>query len=78
MGGSGLEIIIFNVKCRLNGEKNQGRKLVPRVSYRGKKPVPFEEYIPLYLHDFRVILQQQWRPQGSARPDLDHRDRDRD
>ena len=27
--------------------KNQGRKLVPRVSYQGNKPVPFEEYIPL-------------------------------
>ena len=27
--------------------KNWGRKLVPRVSYGGKKPVPFEEYIPL-------------------------------
>ena len=29
--------------------KNQGRKLVPRVSHRGNKPVPFGEYIPLLV-----------------------------
>ena len=31
----------------LNRKKNRKRKLVPRVSFWGKKPVQFEEYIPL-------------------------------
>ena len=39
---------ILNVNCRLDRGKNRGRKLVPWVSDRGKKPVPFEEYIPLF------------------------------
>ena len=37
--------------------KNQERKLVPRVSYQGKKPVPFEEYIPLV--DLRVKMMAE-------------------
>ena len=42
-----LEIKILNVNCRLDREKNRGRKLVPQVLNQGNKPVPFEEYIPL-------------------------------
>ena len=31
MGGSGLEIIIFNVKCRLNGEKSGKKTGTPGI-----------------------------------------------
>ena len=37
--------------------KNQGRKLVPRVSHRGNKPVPFGEYIPLLLDSPSEIIE---------------------
>ena len=47
MGGSGLEISIFNVKCRLNGGKIREEIWYPGYPTGGKKPVPFEEYIPL-------------------------------
>ena len=56
LGGSGLEISIFNVKCRLNGGKIREENWYPGYRTGGRKPVPFEEYIPLLRPGFVNFL----------------------